>query len=72
MEYWWAIHSCGGQVKLHVDKGFLLKTGGLEVRAHYGIHRSPAQIAIGILQYLGVESVAILGVENSVDDHGLE
>jgi hypothetical protein len=72
VEYWRAIQLRGGEVKLHVEENFLLKSRRIKGRASYNIERGAAQVRVGGLQRLGVEHGAVLRVQRGVDDYWLE
>src|SRR5208282_5192890 len=72
VEYRRAAQPRRGEVKLHVDESFLLKSRRLKCRAPHQIHRRAAQVPIGGLQHLGVQHAAVLRVQNRVHDHGLK
>ena len=72
MEYRRPAESRRGEVKLHVDEDFLLKSGRLKRRAPHQLHCLAAQVPIGSLQRLRIQHAAILRVENRVHDYGLE
>src|ERR1700757_2938766 len=61
-----------GQMKLHVDENFLLKSRRMERRALHQLQCRSAQILIRILQHFGFDHAPFLRVERCMNDHRLK